>query len=422
MAQLVKSGPVAVTKEGGKANLEKTVKSGSLVALFVCAMLLVVLSGAFKPEVDMSSISPTEREAVRSRNLKSSLNAVCASYLLYSALQGPDTHMVKPHPAVWKVMHGLFVLYLLFLVFLLCQETTDARMVLKFLAPDLGVELPERAYGEDCRIYTPEDPDSKFRVLRDTVFDEFFVGHILGWYGKAIALRNLPLLWAYSISFELMELTFQHWLKNFNECWWDSWVLDVALCNFVGISLGMMTVRFFEGRTYDWMGTKNATGLTKKMRQGLQLFTPATWDSYIWNPTSSPLRFLQCAFVVILCLVFELNAFFLKYVLWIPPPHLLNHIRLALWFGIANIATREYYVFITSKEGMHLTKMGANAWLAIAGALIEIIVVLKHGRGMFEVPWPRHVLWFWGVFVTVTTGWLVRWHLRSKSAVKPKKQ
>jgi len=126
--------------------------------------------------------------------------------------------------------------------------------------------------------------------------------------------------------------------------------------------------------------------------------------------------------VVILCLVFELNAFFLKYVLWIPPPHLLNHIRLALWFGIANIATREYYVFITSKEGMHLTKMGANAWLAIAGALIEIIVVLKHGRGMFEVPWPRHVLWFWGVFVTVTTGWLVRWHLRSKSAVKPKKQ
>ena len=44
MAKLVNSGPVAVTKEGGKANLEKTVKSGSLVALFVCAMLLVVLS------------------------------------------------------------------------------------------------------------------------------------------------------------------------------------------------------------------------------------------------------------------------------------------------------------------------------------------------------------------------------------------
>lgn len=31
-----------------------------------------------------------------------------------------------------------------------------------------------------------------------------------------------------------MELTFQHMLPNFNECWWDSWILDVAVCNFIG--------------------------------------------------------------------------------------------------------------------------------------------------------------------------------------------
>ena len=56
------------------------------------------------------------------------------------------------------------------------------------------------------------------------------------------------------------------------------------------------------------------------------------------------------SFVIILCLVFELNAFFLKYVLWIPPPHVLNHIEArAFWFGMANVATREYYVFITLK-------------------------------------------------------------------------
>jgi len=313
------------------------------------AMVLVVISGAFSPQVETSSLSPAQRHEMRSANLKKSLMAVCAAYLLYSALQGPDTHMVRPHPAVWKVMHGLFVLYLLFLVFLLCQETTDARMVLQFISPDLGIELPERAYGGDCRIYTPEDPTSNCRMLQDTIFDEFFVGHILGWYGKAIALRDRRLLWAYSIAFELMELTFQHWLKNFNECWWDSWILDVALCNSVGIYFGMKTVTFFEGRTYDWTGMERSKGLSGKVRRSIMLFTPASFDSYIWNPTSSPLRFFQCAFVVALCLVFELNAFFLKYVLWIPPPHLLNHVRLALWFGIANISTREYYVFITSR-------------------------------------------------------------------------
>lgn len=36
----------------------------------------------------------------------------------------------------------------------------------------------------------------------------------------------------------MMEVTFQHWLPNFNECWWDSWILDVALCNNLGIALG----------------------------------------------------------------------------------------------------------------------------------------------------------------------------------------
>ena len=82
-------------------------------------------------QVDFSSLSQTQQIDMRSANLKRSLIAVCAAYLVYSALQGPETHMVRPHPAVWKVMHGLFVLYLLFLIFVLCQETHDARMVFK---------------------------------------------------------------------------------------------------------------------------------------------------------------------------------------------------------------------------------------------------------------------------------------------------
>jgi hypothetical protein len=33
----------------------------------------------------------------------------------------------------------------------------------------------------------------------------------------------------------------QHMLPNFNECWWDSWLLDVAICN----SLGEAPVQMF---------------------------------------------------------------------------------------------------------------------------------------------------------------------------------
>ena len=65
---------------------------------------------------------------------------------------------------------------------------------------------------------------------------------------KALILRDYTLLWLLSVGFELMELTFQHMLPNFNECWWDSWILDVAVCNFIGIYTGMR-VRF---QTHYW--------------------------------------------------------------------------------------------------------------------------------------------------------------------------
>ena len=54
---------------------------------------------------------------------------------------------------------------------------------------------------------------------------------------QALIIRDHALLWVLSVGFELMELTFQHMLPNFNECWWDSWILDVAVCNFIGDSL-----------------------------------------------------------------------------------------------------------------------------------------------------------------------------------------
>jgi len=35
-------------------------------------------------------------------------------------------------------------------------------------------------------------------------------------------------------SLVLLVLVLQHMLPNFNECWWDSWVLDVLICNSLG--------------------------------------------------------------------------------------------------------------------------------------------------------------------------------------------
>ena len=39
--------------------------------------------------------------------------------------------MVRPHPGFWRIMHGVVILYLLALVFLLFQNVDDARQLLK---------------------------------------------------------------------------------------------------------------------------------------------------------------------------------------------------------------------------------------------------------------------------------------------------
>ena len=49
----------------------------------------------------------------------------------YSTVQGPSSPLVRPHPAVWRLIHGIIVLYLISLIFLLFQDAHDARLFLK---------------------------------------------------------------------------------------------------------------------------------------------------------------------------------------------------------------------------------------------------------------------------------------------------
>lgn len=195
--------------------------------------------------------------------------------------------------------------------------------------PELGVELAERHYGEDCALLLP-GWRINWGAIKATVFDEFTVAHTLGWWAKALVLRDQALLWFISIAFELMEVTFQHWLPNFNECWWDSWVLDVAVCNAIGITTGMWTVRYFRSKEYNWRGISQQRGLAAKARRGLLQFTPHSWDDFRWRAFSSPKRCLQCLVPVVIFLFFEVNHFFLKYELWVPPTNPLNTIRLLI--------------------------------------------------------------------------------------------
>ena len=108
---------------------------------------------------------------------------------------------------------------------------------------------------------------------------------------KALVIRHYGLLWSVSIMWELTEMVFGHLLPNFYECWWDNLVLDVLICNGLGIFTGMQVCKFLEMREYKWESIKNISGAKGKFKRALLQFTPKSWTHVRWlDPNSSYMR------------------------------------------------------------------------------------------------------------------------------------
>lgn len=45
-------------------------------------------------------------------------------------------------------------------------------------------------------------------------------------------------------------------LPNFAECWWDALILDVLLCNGLGIWFGLQVCKFFDAKEFHWESIK----------------------------------------------------------------------------------------------------------------------------------------------------------------------
>jgi phosphatidylserine synthase 2 len=71
-------------------------------------------------------------------------------------IQFRDGPFVRPHPAFWRVVLGVNLLYELALVFLLFQDVNSARSMMTYLDPNLGRPLPEKNYAENCAL-TPQN-------------------------------------------------------------------------------------------------------------------------------------------------------------------------------------------------------------------------------------------------------------------------
>lgn len=103
---------------------------------------------------------------------------------------------------------GVNLVYELALVFLLFQDLSSARIMMTYLDPNLGVALPEKSYAEDCALTATNlwvrcSSRCHWVLLMpryQNAIDIFCLAHALGWFGKAMILRDYWFCWVSAIS------------------------------------------------------------------------------------------------------------------------------------------------------------------------------------------------------------------------------
>ncbi|RWS10783.1 phosphatidylserine synthase 1-like protein [Dinothrombium tinctorium] len=310
-------------------------------------------------------------------NIWAGICCVIFFFLVISVLAFPNGPFTRPHPAIWRLVFGLSVLYLMTLLFLLFQNYQTVKAIMYWFYPDLRSFRinTEKEYGVNCS-------DITFERLWSHM-DEFAVGHFLGWTMKAILVRHYGICWTISVTWEITEVAFAHLLPNFVECWWDALILDVLLCNGLGIWLGMYICRILEMRTYKWESIKNIQSTTGKIQRAVLQFTPESWTHVRWlDPNCTYMRFFAVAELVIFWQITELNTFFLKHIFEIPPGHPLSIGRIVLIGLIVAPTLRQYYTYVTDTN---CKRVGTQCWVFGAIMFTEAIICVKFGLNLFAL-------------------------------------
>uniref|UniRef100_A0A3P9P8Y9 Phosphatidylserine synthase n=2 Tax=Poecilia reticulata TaxID=8081 RepID=A0A3P9P8Y9_POERE len=300
-------------------------------------------------------------------NTKRGIVASILVFLCFGVTQAKDGPFTRPHPG--RTNNLITSVLCVFLHYNVMKQTVhDGRQFMKYIDPKLGVALPERDYGGNCLIYDPGNATDPFHNLWDKM-DGFVPAHFLGWYIKTLMIRDWWMCMIISVMFEFLEYSLEHQLPNFSECWWDHWIMDVLVCNGLGIYCGMKTLA--------WLSIKS-----KKKK--------TLWTIKVTHPF----------------LLAELNTFYLKFVLWMPPEHYLVLLRLVFFVNVGGVAMREIYDFMDDPK-FH-KKLGQQAWLVSAITVTEFLIVVKYDPHTLMLPIPFSIMqcWFLGIFlILIWTLW-----------------
>merc|ERR550534_373671 len=325
-------------------------------------------------------------------------------YISIGMMVFPSGPFVRPHPVFWRLIFTISSIYLLALVGFFFHTPDRMREMLSWIDPKLGVQLPPKNYAEDCSL--------TYEAFSDK-FDIFIVAHAAGWFVKALVVRDRLLCWVISILWEFVEISTAYFVPNFAECWWDQWILDVLLCNGIGIELALLWLRTYESEspTRDWVPFMSIDGLCAKFKRASKQFAPLHWEKIHWERTDLLKRFAFYNLIILVCSFFDLNLFLLKLWLWIPTDHPILLFRTFLFGFIMLVAGRQSYFFCTDEK---CDFIGSQSWVCMMTLIVEFLISIKVAPAIPPMP-PKVFI----VVLAVATVWSIisfvairRWQLQ----------
>lgn len=266
---------------------------------------------------------------------------------------------------------------------MLWQDDVHGREFMQWFDPSLNHPADEKSYGQNCAFTA----NNLYNGL-----DHFALAHFVGWFGKAVILRDFWACTILSVMFEVTEMSLSHQIENFNECWWDRWILDISVCNLGGTLLGLLTCHYLDVTPFSWRGDRN-----RRFGRMFEPLTPHEWTKFEWKGTKRFRNYLSVITLLTTFLLSELNVFYLKTLLWLPADHPIVIIRLAAVFAWALPATAEFYHYVTYSK--RVKRMGSHAVMLLTTVCLESLIVLKWSTGKFPTPAPVSVKIFWTLFI-----------------------
>jgi hypothetical protein len=327
------------------------------------------------------------------------LKATCAVgstiWLTYCFLQSRDGLLVRPHPGFWRIVHGVGVLYLVFLGVLFVNSKDGAVKIMQNIGfPEIGI-IPDKEENSDMEC------ELTWLNFRRQITEVWFLAHSIGWWGKMCMFRSWGMCAFMSFTFEICELAFQFMIPEFKECWWDSVIVDFWFANMLGMWAGSRTLRFLKKKPYAWENPhanalwgwwdivmkpiKSLRSATKApistVKRAVLQFTPYSWsENYHYQMFENPLHFILTVTLLGITILAELNAFFLMNALHIPKESIVNTYRLLFFFAMGLPSFHEYNEFLKSPKA----RLGQNVLLLFAIVALEVMVWLKHAPVLLE--------------------------------------